>query len=268
MRVHVLGGVCHHVAVPHDVQHGDVVIRVAEGGHVCEVDAQVLDEVANARPLVDADVHEVQPFVACARQIQAGVERGGIYLIEVLLAVPTGEVDRDLVGVDVELVEGVDVGDGAVVDAEDVLVPAVALEHIGVIKSAEHRHAAGRGSGQGEHLMIEVALDEVSINKFIAQVHGCPVVGDDGHVGVVIGEGLPQGEAGPAARRAKDDSTFGEGVDALADALGHRFVVGQQGEVHVGRDELDGGQVVVGEVGRKHGFLSRRVGFPRDSRIL
>ena len=56
----------------------------------------------------------------------------------------------------------------------------------------------------------------------------------------MIGEGLPQGEAGSAARRAKDDAALGEGIDTLVDALGHRFVVGQQGEVHVGRDELDG----------------------------
>ena len=88
--------------------------------------------------------------------------------------------------------------------------------------------------------MIEVAVDEVSVNELVAQVHGRSVIGDDGHIGVVAGEGLAQGEGRPAARGAKDDAVLGKGIDALADALGHRFVVGQQGEVHVGRDKLDG----------------------------
>ena len=117
---------------------------------------------------------------------------------------------------------------------------AVALEHVCVVEGAKHRDAAARIDAPREDLMIEPLVEQVSVNELVAQVHGRTVVGHDRHVGMVAGEGLAQGEGRPAARGAKDDAVLGKGIDALVDALGHRFVVGQQGEVHVGRDELDG----------------------------
>ena len=152
MRVHVLGGVAHHIAVSHDVQHGDIVVGVSQRGDVGQIDPKVLCEMADARTLVDADVHEVEPFVAGACQIQAGAERGGEHLVEVLLAVPGGKVNRDLVRVDVEPLEGVDVGDGAVIDAHHVFMPAVALQYVCVVEGAKDGDAAGRLHGHGEDL--------------------------------------------------------------------------------------------------------------------
>ena len=86
------------------------------------------------------------------------------------------------------------------------------------------------------------------------------------HILVMGREGFAQGERGPAARRAEHDAASRECVNAFVNALGHGFVIGEQGEVHVGGDESDRGEVGIGEVRGKHVILSGLGGARLDVR--
>lgn len=89
---------------------------------------------------------------------------------------------------------------------------------------------------------------------------------DERHILVMGREGFAQGERGPAARRAEHDAASRECVNAFVNALGHGFVIGEQGEVHVGGDESDRGEVGIGEVRGKHVILSGLGGARLDVR--
>ena len=64
MRVHVLLGIVHDKAVPDALEHGDVVVGIAHGGSIDNIDAQVLAQVRDAGALVDTQVHKVDPLAA------------------------------------------------------------------------------------------------------------------------------------------------------------------------------------------------------------
>lgn len=57
MRVHMLLGIVHDKAVSDALKHGNIVVGVAHGGSVGDIDAQVLAQVRDAGALVDAQIH-------------------------------------------------------------------------------------------------------------------------------------------------------------------------------------------------------------------
>ena len=104
--------------------------------------------------------------------------------------------------------------------------------------------------------MVQPPLKQVAIDRLVLQIDRGPVVRHECHVLVVRGELLAQGEGGTPAGGAEYDAVSHERFDPLIHALGHGLVVGEQGEVHVRCDELDGGQVGVGEIRGEHVVLS------------
>ena len=139
--MHVLGSVAHNVAVADNVQHGDVVIGIAKGGDVCQVHACVLGETTHARALVDTDVHEVDPLGSRAGHIELVTKFRLVDGVELLLAVPRGIVDRDLVGINVQALEALQVVDRLVVDADFAVVLVVAGKGVCLVVRAENGHA-------------------------------------------------------------------------------------------------------------------------------
>ena len=93
MRVHVLLGIVHDKAMPDALQHGDVVVRIAHGSGVGDIDVQALAEMSHARPLVDAQVHKVDPLAARIGDVELIRERGAIGLAECGLGIVGGEKD-------------------------------------------------------------------------------------------------------------------------------------------------------------------------------
>ncbi len=84
-------GICHDKAVTHALEHGNIIVGVAYGGGVRHVDAKVRAQVRHARPLIDAEIHEVDPFAARVGDIQAVAKCGSVHIGVGGLGIPFGE---------------------------------------------------------------------------------------------------------------------------------------------------------------------------------
>ena len=93
MRVHVLLGIAHDKAMPDALQHGDVVVRIAHGSGVGDIDVQALAEMSHARPLVDAQIHKVDPLAARIGDVESVRECRVVVLAKRRLGIVGGEKD-------------------------------------------------------------------------------------------------------------------------------------------------------------------------------
>ena len=109
MRVHMLLGVVHDKAVTDALKHGDVIVRIAHGSGIGNIDAQVLAQVRDAGALVDAQVHKVDPLAPGVGDVELVRELGAIGLAECGLGIIGGEEDRNLVRLDIKALKAIDV---------------------------------------------------------------------------------------------------------------------------------------------------------------
>ena len=89
----MLLGIVHDKAVPDALQHGDIVVGVAHGGSIGNIDAQVLAQVRDAGALVDAQVHKVDPLAPGVGDVELVRELGAIGLAECGLGIIGREED-------------------------------------------------------------------------------------------------------------------------------------------------------------------------------
>ena len=227
------------------LEHLDVVVRVAEGGCVSLRDAEVRAEPREARALIDALVHDVDPDRAAAGDREALAEGGDEHLVAHGHGVALGEVDRVLVCLAPEALERLDVDDLVVELAEDLVVAAGVLGHVAGVEPADDRHAVRALAREGEQ-GLEVGRVDQALEHDLAAAHDRrAVVGDERHALVRDGEEVAQRVEGTPARGGERDADTLELSDALVHPLGHGLVVGEQREVHVACHEPDVGEVGV-----------------------
>ena len=75
------------------LEHGDIVVRIAHGGGVGDIDAQVFAQVRDAGALVDAQVHKVDPLAPGVGDVELVRELGAIGLAESGLGIIGREED-------------------------------------------------------------------------------------------------------------------------------------------------------------------------------
>ena len=79
-----------------------IVVGVAHGGGIGDIDAELLAQVRDASALVDAQVHKVDPLAAGIGDVELVRELGAIGLAESGLGVVAWEEDRNLVGLEID----------------------------------------------------------------------------------------------------------------------------------------------------------------------
>ena len=122
--------------MPDALQHGDVVVRITHGGGISDINAQLLAQVRDARPLVDAQVHKVYPLAPGVGDVELVRELGAVVLAKRGLGIVGGEEDRNLVGLDINALKAIDVVDRVVVDAEFVVVLMVTGKYVELVVAA------------------------------------------------------------------------------------------------------------------------------------
>ena len=235
----MLFGIVHDIAMPDALKHGDVVVRIAHGGGIGDIDAELLAQVRDARTLVDAQVHKVDPLAAGIGDVELVRERGVIVLAKCGLGIVGGEEDRDLVGVDVEALKGIDVVDRVVVNAELVVVLVVASKHVKLVEAAQDGDSARILRGAAQDLLIQRHIDSALIDIVAAVDHAGSVIGAESKAVFDVLEHLLELGGGTSAGGAEHDAGVGELVQALIEALGQYALVGQQCLVHIDGKDLD-----------------------------
>ena len=235
----MLFGIVHDKAMPDALEHRDIVVGVAHGGGIGDIDAQVLAQVRDAGALVDAQVHKVDPLAARIGDVELIRERGVIGLAERRLGVVGGEEDRNLVGLEINALKAVDVVDCVVVDADLVVVLMVAGKHVELVEAAQDGNGARILRGTSEHLLIQRHIDVALIDIVAAIDDAGSVVGTKGEAVLDALEHLLELGGGTSAGGAEYDAGFGELVQAFVKALRQHALVGQQRLVHVDGDELN-----------------------------
>ena len=261
MRVHVLLGIVHDKAVTDALQHGDVVVGVAHGGSIGNIDAQVLAQVSDAGALVDAQVHKVDPLAPSVGDIELVRELGAIGLAESGLGVVAGEEDRNLVGLEINALKAVYVVDCVVVDADLVVVLMVAGKHVELVEAAQDGDSARILRGTVQDLLIQLHVNIAFIDIAAAIDHARSVVGTKGEAVLDALEHLLELGGGTSAGGAEYDAGVGELVQALIKTLGQHTLVGQQRLVHI-----DGENLNVADVGVR--FVSLHKNAPFVSRLF
>ena len=239
MRVHVLLGIVHDKAVTDALEHGDVVVGIAHGGGVGDIDPELLAQVRDASALVDAQVHEVDPLAPGVGDVELVRELGAIGLSECGLGIVSGEEDRDLVGLDINALKAVDVVDCVVVDADLVVVLMVAGKHVELVEATQDGDSARILRGAAQDLLVQLHVDNALIDIAATIDHACAVVGTKGEAVLDALEHLLEFGGGTSAGGAEHDASLGELVQALVKALRQNALVGQQRLVHVDGDELN-----------------------------
>ena len=239
MRVHVLLGIVHDKAVTDALEHGDVVVGIAHGSGVGNIDAQVLAQVSDAGALVDAQVHKVDPLAPSVGDVELIRERGVIGLAERGLGIVGREKDRDLIGLDINALKGVDVVDRVVIDADLVVVLMVAGEHIELVVAAQDGNGARVLRGTSEHLLIQRHIDVALIDIAAAIDDAGSVVGTKSKAVLDALEHLLELGSGTSAGGAEYDAGVGELVQTLIKTLRQHALVGEQRLVHVDGDEFN-----------------------------
>ena len=206
--------------MPDALQHGNIVVGVAHGGSVGDIDAQVLAQMRHARALVDAQVHKVDPLAARIGDVELIRERGAIGLAECGLGIVGREKDRDLIGLDIKALKGVDIVDRVVVHADLVVVLMVAGEHIELVVAAQDGNGARVLRGTSEHLLIQRHIDVALIDIAAAIDDAGSVVGTKSKAVLNTLEHLLELGGRASAGGAEHDASLGELVQALVEALG------------------------------------------------
>ena len=245
MRVHVLLGIVHDKAMPDALQHGDVVVRIAHGSGVGDIDAQALAEMCYARPLVDAQVHEVDPLAPGVRDVELVRELGAVVLAKRWLGIVGGEEDRNLVGLDIKALKAIDVVDRVVVHADLVVVLMVAGEHIELVVAAQDGNGTRVLRGTGEHLLIQRHIDVALIDIAAAIDDAGSVVGTKSKAVLNALEHFLEFGGGASAGGAEYNACVGELVQALIKTLRQHALVGEQRLVHVDGENLNASDIGV-----------------------
>ena len=225
--------------MPDALEHGDVVVGIARGSGVSDIDAQVLAQVRDAGALVDAQVHKVDPLASGVGDVELIRELGAIGLAECGLGIIGGEEDRDLVGLDINALKAVDVVDCVVVDADLVVVLMVAGKHVKLVEAAQDGNGARILRGTAQDLLVQLHVNITLIDIVAAIDDAGSVVGTKGEAVLDALEHLLELGGWTSASGAEYDAGFGELVQALVEALRQHALVGQQRLVHVDGDELN-----------------------------
>ena len=122
VRAHVGRGVGNDKAVPCGVEHLGVVVGVAHRGGLRKVYAQKRAKVREPRALVDAGIHEIDPLHTRACHAQALAKSGREHLVKEAFAIVGGDVDGELVGLNIDRIKIIDIDDVVVVDRERVVM--------------------------------------------------------------------------------------------------------------------------------------------------
>ena len=210
MRVHVLLGIVHDKAMPDALQHGNVVVRIAHGGGVGDIDAELLAQVRDARPLVDAQIHKVDPLAASIGDVELIRECRAVVLAKRWLGIVGGEEDRNLVGFDVKALKAIDVVDCVVVDADLVVVLMVAGKYVELVEAAQDGDGARILRGAAQDLLIQRHIDSALIDVVAAIYHACAVIGAKSDAALDVLKHLLEFWGGSSAGGAEHDASLGE----------------------------------------------------------
>ena len=231
--------------MPDALQHGDVVVRIAHGGGIGDINAQLLAQMRDAGALVDTQVHKVDPLPAGIGDIELIRERGVIGLAERGLGIVGGEKDRDLIGLDIKALKGVDIVDRVVVDTDLVVVLMVAGEHIELVVAAQDGNGARVLRGTSKHLLIQRHIDVALIDIAAAIDDAGSVVGTKSKAVLNALEHFLEFGGGASAGGAEYNACVGELVQALIKTLRQHALVGEQRLVHVDGENLNASDIGV-----------------------
>ena len=235
----MLLGVVNDKAVTDALEHGDVVIRVTRGGGIGDVDPEVFAQVRDTGALVDTQIHKVDPLAAGVGDIEPIRELGAIGIAERGLGVIGGEINRDLIGLDIKTLKRVDVVDRVVVDAQLVMVLVVTRKHIGVVVAAQNGDSARVFCGAGEQLLIQRDFDIALVDILTAINDAAAVVRAEGDTALDVLEHFLEFGGGASAGGAEYDTGVGELVQTLIEALGQYALVGEKRLVHIDGENLN-----------------------------
>ena len=239
----VVVGVCHGHGMAHGLEHLEVVVGVAEGHDLVLVDGHEDLQHAHRGGLGPAVRHDVKHAAARREQVELGA--GLADLLAPLL----------------------------VVDHLGALLKVEACRHDGPVRDILRLHelacaAAAPGSAQkarqrgaGDKAAALAAARDIDAGQVVDHLshldHGVAVDAGLVHEGAVDKDALAIGEqrrldaVGVAAegddhrvvvaarRRAKQGALVQQLVDALDGTLAGRDLVGNEGVVHIGKDEFD-----------------------------
>ena len=235
----MLLGIVHDKAMPDLLQHGNIVVGIAHGGGIGNIDAQVLAQVRDAGALVDAQVHKVDPLAPGVGDVELVRELRAIGFAECGLGIIGGKEDRDLVGRDINALKAVDVVDCVVVDADLVVVLMVAGKHVELVEAAQDGDRARILRGAAQDLLIQRHIDVALIDIVAAIDDAGSVVGTKSKAVLKALEHFLESGGGTSTGGAEHDAGVGELVQALVKTLGQHALVGEQRLVHVDGDEFN-----------------------------
>ena len=215
----------------------------------------------DARPLVDAQVHEVDPLAPGVGDVELVRELGAIGLADCGLGIVGGEEDRDLVGLDINALKAVDVVDCVVVDADLVVVLMVAGKHVELVEAAQDGDSARILRGTAQDLLIQLHVNIALIDIVTAINDTGAVIGTKSEAVLNALEHFLELGGGTSAGGAEYDAGVGELVQTLVETLGQHALVGQQRLVHI-----DGENLNVSDIGIR--FVSLHKSAPFVSKLF
>ena len=180
-----------------------------------------------ARPLVDAQIHKVDPLAARIGDVEFVRELGAVVLAKRWLGIVGGEEDRNLVRLDVNALKAIDVVDRVVVDADLVVVLMIAGKYIELVEAAQDGDSARILRGAAQDLLIQRHVDSALIDIVAAVDNARAVIGAKSDAALDVLKHLLEFGGGASAGGAEHDASLGELVQALVEALRQHALVGQ-----------------------------------------
>ena len=235
----MLLGIVDDKAVTDALKHGNIVVGIAHGGGIGDIDAELFAQMCDTGALVDAQVHKVDPLATGIGDIELVAERGVIGFAERGLGIVGREEDRDLVGLDVEALKSVDVVDRVVVDADLVVILVVAGKHIELVVAAQDGNGARVLRGTGEYLLVQRHIDVALIDIVAAIDDAGSVVGAKSEAVLNALEHFLELGGRASTGGAEYDASVGELVQTLIEALRQHALVGEKRLVHIDGENLN-----------------------------